>query len=373
VLEVLKTLNFRVDVIHCNDWHTAFIPVYLKTTYKDEFSNTATLLAIHNIGYQGIFDKSVLSMTGLEGALPDIDTLEINGKINFLKAGLFYSDVITTVSSNYANEILTQDFGFGLESILSDRKDRLFGIVNGIDYREWNPAEDRIIQKTYRKDDLSGKHICKKSLLSLQGMPETDNPLIGMVTRLSSQKGLDIVAEAMEEIMGTGAQVIILGKGDEYLQRVFAELQEKYYPRLSVTIGFNNTLAHKIYAGADIFLMPSRYEPCGLGQLIALRYGTIPVVRNTGGLVDTIMEYNPSVGSGTGFRFNAYSSHELSTAIQRALEFFNDEQHWLKIQRNAMSQDFSWRRSAEQYKSLYQKIVAEKTALKDRSEDLQGF
>lgn len=364
VLEALKTLRLKVDIIHCNDWQTGLIPVYLKTIYKDELSKTATLMAIHNIGYQGVFKQSDMPLTGLGWEMFHMDALEHNGKINFLKAGLLFADVITTVSNNYAKEILTPEYGSGLDDVLRKRSNSLYGIINGIDYNEWNPEKDNLIPAKYSKDDLSGKAICKKYLQKAYRLPETNSLLIGLVTRFTSQKGLDLVAEAMGKIIKSGAQVIILGKGNESLHKVFSDLQKKYSRQISVTIGFDNPLAHKIYAGSDIFLMPSKYEPCGLGQLIALRYGTIPVVRKTGGLLDTIVEYNPSEGTGTGFLFSTYSPNELLKTVKRANEFFNAKRHWLKIQKNAMSQNFSWRHSAEEYLPLYQK------ALKKRHPDV---
>lgn len=360
VLEALKTLRLKVDIIHCNDWQTGLIPIYLKTIYKDELPKTATIITIHNIGYQGIFKQSDMPLTGLGWKMFHMDALELNGKINFLKAGLLFADIITTVSNSYAKEILTPKYGFGLDDVLRKRNNSPYGIINGIDYSEWNPEEDDLIPAKYSKDDLSGKAICKKSLQKAYGLPETNSFLIGMVTRLTSQKGLDLVAKAMKEIIKSGAQVIILGKGDRYFHKVFLDLQKKYSRHLSVTIGFDNTFAHKIYAGSDIFLMSSKYEPCGLGQLIALHYGTIPVVRKTGGLLDTIAEYNPSEGTGTGFLFSSYSSNELLKTVKRANEFFNAKWHWLKIQKNAMSQNFSWRHSAEEYLSLYQKALKKK-------------
>jgi starch synthase len=274
-----------------------------------------------------------------------------------LKAGILYADLITTVSNTYSEEILHPEFGYGLEGVLSTRKDSLYGIINGIDYSEWNPEDDALIQAHYSKEDLSGKAKCKKSLQEALGLPVSDVFLIGMVTRLASQKGLDLVLEAMGEFMKSGYQMIILGKGDEELQREFISLQKNYSGQLSVTLGFDNTLAHKIYAGSDIFLMPSKYEPCGLGQLIALRYGTIPVARRTGGLADTIIEYNSLEGTGTGFLFDGYSSKEMIIKTKKARALFDDKQSLSKVRKNAMTQNFSWRNSAEKYISLYNKII----------------
>jgi len=365
VLESLKVLKLDVDVIHCNDWQTALIPVYIKTIYRNEFPKTRTLLTIHNLGYQGLFWSLDMPLTGLGWELFNMEGLEFYGRINFLKGGILFADILTTVSKNYAREILTEEYGFGLEGVLRKRSKDLYGIINGIDYNNWNPKNDSLITSNYSIKDLTGKSKCKKSLQKTYGFPSNNSMLIGMVTRLSSQKGLDLVAEAIGGIIWSGAQVIILGKGDEAFHKEFLDLQKKYRKQLSVTIGFDNELAHKIYAGSDVFFMPSRYEPCGLGQLIALRYGTIPIGRKTGGLVDTIVEYNPSKGTGTGFLFNGYSSNELLKAFRKAKKFFDDKRYWLKIQRNAMSQDFSWQHSAEEYLSLYKKALKKKTSLQD--------
>jgi starch synthase len=357
VLEAIKALHIQADIIHCNDWQTGLIPVYLKTTYRRELPETSSILSIHNIGYQGIFDTSSLALTGLHGNTSIAHDLELNGKLNFLKAGILYADRITTVSSNYAREIQFPEYGFGLEGVLHKKKDSLRGIINGIDYNEWNPRKDKFIPATYGINDLSGKARCKKDLVGKFGLQDSESLLIGMVSRLASQKGFDLVSESMDEIIKSGAQMIILGKGDESLHRKFMELHNKYNGRLSVILGFNNALAHRIYAGSDVFLMPSKYEPCGLGQLIALRYGTIPVARKTGGLADTIEEYNPVQGSGTGFLFNRYSSEEMLIAIKRAEDLFNNKRAWKNIRNNAMSRDFSWAKSAEEYISLFRELL----------------
>jgi len=361
VIEAVKALGLNLDIIHCNDWQTGLIPVYLKTIYRDDFPKTSTIMTVHNIGYQGLFPRNDMPLTGLGWEMFHMNALEFYGKINLLKGGLLFADVITTVSKTYVKEIQTKEYGFGLEDVLSKRSGDLCGIINGIDYSEWNPWNDTLIPARYSKKNLSGKAVCKRSLQKECGLPETGSPLIGMVTRLSSQKGLDLVVEAMEEIVASGAQMVILGIGDEHFHRVLSDLQVRYSRSISLTIGFDNALAHKIYAGADIFLMPSRYEPCGLGQLIALRYGTIPVARRTGGLTDTIAEYDPSSGAGTGFLFDGYSKDKMLGAINRAADAFKDKKAWELIQHNAMSQDFSWRKSAKQYITLYKKTLKDKT------------
>ncbi|MBI5675352.1 MAG: glycogen synthase GlgA [Nitrospirae bacterium] len=357
VIEAMKALGLNADIIHCNDWQTGLIPVYLKTIYRDEFPKTATIMTVHNLGYQGIFPRLDMPLTGLGWEMFHMEALEFYGKLNLLKGGLLFADVITTVSKTYAKEIQTPEYGFGLENVLNNRSSDLYGIINGIDYSEWQPWKDKLIPAKYNKKNLSGKAECKKRLQIECGLPEDNSPLIGMVTRLSSQKGLDLVAEAAEGIVESGAQLVILGIGEEHFHEILSRLQAKYSRNISLTIGFDNMLAHKIYAGSDIFLMPSLYEPCGLGQLIALRYGTIPVARRTGGLNDTIAEYDFSLGSGTGFLFDMYSQDQMLSAIKLAVETFKDKKRWEQVQHNAMSQDFSWHKSAKEYIALYKKVL----------------
>ncbi len=360
VCESVMALGLHFDIIHCNDWQTGLIPVYTKTIYKNIFSKTATLMTIHNLGYQGLFWSMHMPITGLGWNLFSIDGLEFFNKINFLKGGILFADVINTVSNHYAKEILTREYGFGLEDVLKKRKKDLYGIINGIDYTEWDPEHDSLIPANFSIKDFSGKNECKKYLQKACALPASKSMLIGMVTRLSAQKGINLVADAIEDILKLGVKIIILGKGDEPLQKVFLDLQKKYRKKLSVTIGFDNKLAHNIYAGSDIFLMPSQYEPCGLGQLIALRYGTIPAGRKIGGLIDTISEYKMNDGKGTGFLFDGYSSDELLRTVKVANKFFQDKKLWLKIQKNAMSQNFSWSHSAEEYSVLYKKALRKK-------------
>lgn len=360
VPETIKTLGLETDIIHCNDWQTALIPLFLATHYKDSLPHTATLLSIHNMGYQGVFDTLSPGIPDLAGTLPDAGVLEHNGYINFLKTGIVSANVITTVSPRYAREILKPEFGFGLEEFLKHRADELYGIINGIDYTEWNPELDSRIESRYGTENMEGKYACKRSLQETMGLQVSESPLIGMVTRLAYQKGLDITVKAVEDIIRSGAQLIVLGKGDPLLEKEFLQLQEKHRGRLSVTIGFNNDLAHRIYAGTDMFLMPSRYEPCGLGQLIALRYGSVPVVRKTGGLSDTIEEFHPGAGTGTGFLFEQYSAPALRTAVNKAVSLYDNKEGWDTIRRNAMTRDFSWKRSARDYLSLYKRVLNRK-------------
>lgn len=367
ILEACKVLGFKPDVIHCHDWQTGLIPLYLKTIYKSDrfFSRTAAVITIHNLGYQGLFSASEMSLTGLDWTLFNPEGIEFYGKINFLKAGLISADLITTVSNNYAREILTKEYGAGLDGVLRKRASALTGIVNGIDYSEWNPATDIFIPKNYNINDISGKRECKLHLLKGFFMkPDVEMPLIGMVGRLSAQKGLDLILGSISEILSTGASLIIIGKGDEIFQKGLSEASERYKGRVYVKIGFQDDVAHKIYAGSDIFLMPSRYEPCGLGQLIAMRYGTVPVARKTGGLVDTVSDYEPLTGNGTGFLFTDYTSSAICGCLKIALCVYADKNRWQKLILNAMKMDFSWKASAMKYIGLYRDAIKQKRGLK---------
>ena len=355
VLEACKALNIRPDVIHCNDWQTSLIPLYLMKLYKgDNFlKNTATLLTIHNLGYQGLFPASEMPLTGLEWDLFSPEGIEFYGKVNFLKAGLISADVLTTVSSSYAREILRKEFGFGLEGVLKNREKDLYGVINGIDYDEWDPSRDIYIPEKFNLDSLQGKTECKENLVKEASLDKVDRPLVGMVGRLSAQKGLDLVLQSIEELMSLGVNLIILGKGDEEFHTGFLQAAKRHRERISVTIGFEEPLAHKIYAGSDFFLIPSRYEPCGLGQLISMRYGSIPVGRSTGGLADTIQDFNPLTSKGIGFLFSDYTSSAMQDAIKRALCVYTDRDKLKKMILSAMNMDFSWKSSAERYIELY--------------------
>ena len=362
VLEACKALNIRPDVIHCNDWQTSLIPLYLKKLYKGDnfFKNTASLLTIHNLGYQGLFPASEMPLTGLEWDLFSPEGIEFYGKVNFLKAGLISADVLTTVSSSYAREILRKEFGFGLEGVLKNREKDLYGVINGIDYDEWDPSRDIYIPEKFNLDSLQGKTECKENLVKEASLDKVDRPLVGMVGRLSAQKGLDLVLQSIEELMSLGVNLIILGKGDEEFHTGFLQAAKRHRERISVTIGFEEPLAHKIYAGSDFFLIPSRYEPCGLGQLISMRYGSIPVGRSTGGLADTIQDFSPLISKGTGFLFSDYTSSAMQDAIKRALCVYTDRDKLKKMILSAMNMDFSWKSSAERYIELY-KHAMEKT------------
>ncbi len=369
VLETCKALNLKPDVIHCNDWQTGLVPLYLKTIYRTDkfFKNTATILTIHNLGYQGLFQSSEMPITNLGWELFNPEGIEFYGKVNFLKAGIISADILNTVSNTYAKEILNKEFGFGLDGVLQMRERDLYGVINGIDYKEWDPSSDEFITVNYSHNDISGKSLCKKELMqSLFGPLDDINveriPLLGMVGRLSAQKGLDLVLNSIDELLSFGVKVVILGKGDEVFQKSFSEVAKKYKGKVSVTIGFEETLAHRIYAGSDFFLMPSRYEPCGLGQLIALRYGCIPIARRTGGPVDTIQDYEPMTLKGTGFLFSDYTPSAMQDAVKRALCVYTDRDKRHKMVLNGMKMDFSWKKSAERYIELYRVAVKKRMA-----------
>ncbi|MCK9420923.1 MAG: glycogen synthase GlgA [Nitrospirae bacterium] len=362
LLELCRALDYRPDIIHCNDWQTGLVPLYLKTRYRgsETLRRTKTIFTVHNLGYQGIFWHWDMRLTGLGWDVFTPEGIEFWGKINFLKAGLVFSDIITTVSKTYSREIQTPEYGYGLEGVLVNRTGDLFGIVNGIDYRIWDPAHDRAVAKTYNALKLSGKSLCKKALQALIRMPGTDEPLIGMVTRLVDQKGLDILTKALPEIMSLGVQLVILGTGDERYHRILSDAAGRYSKNMRVLLRYDDSLAKNLYAGCDMFLMPSHYEPCGLGQMMALRYGTVPVARNTGGLRDTVADYNPKTGRGTGFLFEEYSAQALIDCLRRALEVYRDRNTWKRLMRNGMRQDFSWERSAKEYVKMYQKAMRKK-------------
>lgn len=353
VIEAVRELRLKADVMHCNDWQTGLVPAYIRDIYgKDPwFSKTATLFTIHNVAYQGVFPGNLYSVTGLSGALFTLQGLEFWGNVNLLKSGIVYSDIITTVSPAYSREIQTPEYGYGLEGALKHRGGDLYGIINGADYEEWDPATDKLLPANYSMDEMEGKEFCKTELLkkfSLKLKPHT--PLIGIISRLADQKGFDILQEAMPELMKLDIGLVILGSGDKLYIDLLEALAAKYPSKLSVKIAFENTLAHLVEAGSDIFLMPSKYEPCGLNQLYSLRYGTVPVVRSTGGLEDTVRDWKEG---GTGFKFTEYSAKALVGKVKEALTVYSDKKAWAQLQRNGMSEDFSWERSAMKYMELY--------------------
>ena len=360
-LDLLKKLNFKVDIIHCNDWQTALIQVYLKTLYKDKafYKKMKTILTIHNIAYQGLFSKEEFSKLGINNNLFNMNGLEFYGKVNLLKGGINFSDFITTVSPTYSNEIQIKEFGCGLEGVLSNRKDSLFGIINGLDYRLWDPSKDKLIFKQYCSDSLKDKYINKIELQKKCKLHQDKSiPLFGFVGRLAEQKGIDILTEAIKEIANSNIQMVILGTGDMKYHQILEDIAKKFPKTISVTLGFDNALAHQIYAGSDFFLMPSRYEPCGLGQMISMKYASIPIAYKTGGLRDTIIDFDPLEDRGNGFLFDNYSAESLLKVMKIAIYFYKDKKIHGGLLNRALMSNFSWSESAKQYIELYKRCLS---------------
>jgi starch synthase len=360
VLEIAKNV-FRPNVIHCHDWQAGLVPVLLRTVYAQDpaLHKIPVLFTIHNLGYQGLFPGDALMRAGLPWELFTANGLEFYGQANFLKGALVYSDAVSTVSQRYAQEIQTPEYGFGLEGVLRERAGQVFGILNGVDYKEWDPAVDPLIAAKYKASALEGKRLCKLDLLRAFGLPQNDAdlPLIGIVSRFTRQKGADLIAEVADRLLSERIRLVALGTGEPEYETLFRQLAARFPDRVAVKIAYDNVLAHKIEAGADMFLMPSRYEPCGLNQIYSLRYGTVPIVRATGGLDDTIEEFDPAMGVGTGFKFAAYSGAALLGAVSRALAAFSDRVQWIQLMKNGMGKDFSWQRSAREYRKLYLELA----------------
>ncbi|HEX8881417.1 MAG TPA: glycogen synthase GlgA [Candidatus Acidoferrum sp.] len=355
-IEVAKRI-WPADVIHCHDWQTALVPVLLRTSYSDDplVRNIPVVFTIHNMGYHGQFPRDVLGRIGLPPTVFHPEGIEFYGSVNLLKGGLVYSDFLTTVSRKYAQEIQTKEFGYGLEGVARKRANRLVGILNGVDYTAWNPAKDGLIAANYSAKDLSGKQICKQDLLETFGLPQGPlGPVIGIVSRFVDQKGFDLIAEKAHELMKEDLVLVVLGTGDRKYETLFGALAAAYPGRVGLKIAYDNVLAHKVEAGADMFLMPSRYEPSGLNQMYSLKYGTVPIVRATGGLDDSIEPFDVDQGTGTGFKFYEYSGEALLYALRQALHHYLDERIWKRIQSNGMAKDFSWKGPAEQYAGLYE-------------------
>ena len=360
-LETMRSVGFSPDIIHGHDWQSALAFAYLRTVYSGEpfFARTRSLFTIHNLAYQGLFGKEILERVGLPHSLFNMNDLEFYGKVNALKAGILYASAVSTVSPSYSREIQTPAFGCGLDGLLRSRSRALFGILNGVDYGDWDPATDRLIPRSFTPDDLSGKAACREELIALFGLEApAEAPLAGMVSRLAAQKGLDIVCEALDDLLGLGLRLVILGTGDQKIQDFLAAAQKKSPDRIGLKIAFDERIAHTIYAGSDIFLIPSRYEPCGLTQMYAMKYGTIPVVRATGGLDDSVEEFDPRAGTGNGFKFAEPEPGQLVEASGRAVAAFRRPAEWRRLVGNAMAADFSWTRSAAAYLDLYRKLAA---------------
>jgi starch synthase len=358
LLELPELIGWQPDIVHVNDWHLGLVPALMKHSASKPLKNAPSVFTIHNIAYQGLFPKKSMSLTGLPKSLFNPGGVEWYENLGMLKAGIVYADAVTTVSPTYAKEILTKKLGFGLEGELKKRKGSLHGILNGIDTKEWNPKTDRLIEKNYDANHMGNKAKCKAALLkefSLENLP--GRPLIGIVSRIVEQKGFDIVQKAGDELMKLDFSLVVLGSGQPELEKFFTGLQKRYPKRVGVKLGFDNALAHRIEAGSDFFLMPSRFEPCGLNQMYSLRYGTIPIVRKTGGLGDTVKQWDPKKGTGNGFRFDDPTAIAMLAALKKALAAYGNKRGWKQLVNNAMTQDNSWGKSALRYIELYRKLL----------------
>jgi starch synthase len=359
VLEATKVLGVP-HIFHCHDWQAALIPVLLRTQYAPDpaFRDAATVFTIHNMGYQGLFSPDTLPLLTLPWDLFTISKMEFFGQVNFLKGALIYADFVTTVSRKYAQEIQTTEFGFGLDGVLHDRSSTVAGILNGVDYDEWSPQADKYTIAKYSPEDLSGKIKCKQDLLNTFGMTKADPklPVIGIVSRFASQKGFDLIAQIVDRLVREDLLMIGVGSGDKKYEEMFLRLNKQFPQKIAVKIAYDNPLAHKIEAGSDMFLMPSQYEPCGLNQIYSLKYGTVPIVRATGGLDDTIESWDARTGKGTGFKFHEFSGEVLLLTIKNALLAFRDQTSWQTLMRNGMRKDFSWVASAKEYVRIYERV-----------------
>ena len=359
VFEILPLIDFAPDIIHCNDWHAGMVSVFLKDQYHFKYPKLRTVYTIHNLRYQGVFGKDIIDdILGLDWKHFHEGGVEFDGDVNYMKSGIVYSDFITTVSQSYAEEIKCPFYGEQLDALLREKSHCLAGIINGIDYDVYDPRKDEKIYYKYSTENIYDKVENKVKLQEKLGLPQNRSiPMIGLVARLVAPKGLDLIAHVIEELIsGENVQIVILGTGESQYEELFRNMAWKYPRKVSANIMFDNELAQQIYAAADMFLMPSQYEPCGIGQLIALKYGTIPIVRETGGLKDSVRAYNKYDGTGNGFSFANYNAHELLFAIKKALGAYDDKAVWQGIIKNAMKSDFSWQRSAKQYLKLYENL-----------------
>ena len=361
VVALVDVLNLRPDIVHCSDWQTGLIPLFLRHGLQGmgRQQSERTVFTIHNLAYQGLFPGGLYAQTNLPFFCFNMDCVEFYGNVNCIKAGITTANVVTTVSQTYAQEIRTEEFGCGLHGILSKMGERLIGVVHGVDYSVWDPANDPHLAAQYDAADLNGKKACKEALCTQLGLnlrPET--PLLGMVTRLVDQKGLDILAQAMPELMKRDIGLVVLGVGQEKYQQLCRQWAEQWPGRFAVRLTFDTPLAHKIEAGADIYLMPSRFEPCGLNQLYSLRYGTLPVVHSTGGLEDTVEDIVGDPGRGNGFKFRSYTPEGLVHAVNRALAAYQQADNWRLLIQSAMQKDFSWSRAADEYMGIYRRLLS---------------
>ena len=361
-LEAMRQLDWSPDIIHCNDWQTGIVPNWMHTIYHEDpfFSESATVYTIHNLAYQGIFGYRILEVAGVAaGGFLYPQIVELANVVDIMARGIHFADAITTVSERYAQEILTPTFGEKLDPLLRTRRDRLFGILNGIDYVEMNPATDHYIRAPFNSATLEKRVENKQALQERAHLPvRSDVPLLAMISRLADQKGFDLISQISQPLLAQGVQLVVLGIGDQHYHEMFQNLAVRYPQQVAIFLTFNTELAQNIYAGSDMFLMPSRFEPCGLGQLIAMRYGSVPIVRKVGGLADTVQEYDPRSGLGNGFTFDNYDPWDLFAAIVRALELFRFKDVWRTLQQRGMEADHSWHASAVRYVDVYRDAIA---------------
>jgi starch synthase len=359
VIEATKILGVP-HVFHCHDWQSALIPVMLRTLYAEDpaFREVGTVFTIHNMGYQGLFPPEVLPLLMLPWDLFTMSKMEFFGQANFLKGALVSADFITTVSKKYSQEIQTTEYGFGLEGVLRNRASTVSGIVNGVDYEEWSPQTDKFVTAKFSPQDLSGKQKCKEELLNAFGINNANPklPVIGVVSRFAAQKGFDLISQIMDRLAREEMIMVVLGSGDKLFEDMFQRINKQFPNKVAVRVAFDNAIAHKIEAGSDMFLMPSRYEPCGLNQIYSLKYGTVPIVRATGGLDDTIEPWDARTGKGTGFKFTEYTGEALLSTIKQALVAYQDQSSWQTLMRNGMGRDFSWGASAREYGKIYDRV-----------------
>ena len=363
VPEIIRLLGIRPDVVHCHDWPSGLVPVYLNTLYKDmEFtSGSATVFTFHNLGSQGIFWHYDYAMTGLGWEHFTPDGLEFHGQLNMTKAGLVSADIITTVSRRYAREVLTPEFAFGLEGVLLMREAETYSVLNGVDYQVWDPGTDADIAANYTADSIELKEKCREDLAEQFGLTRDGDPVVAVISRLLDRKGFDIISAAIERLLDLDIKMVFMGRGEDKYHVMLHDLAAGYPGQVGVKVAYDKTMAHRIMAGADIFLMPSRYEPCGLEQLYGLKYGTVPVVRATGGLEDTVVDVRQQPDSGTGFKFPDYSPDALHQALAEAVAYFRDRESWRALVRRGMVQDFSWAKAAGRYEEIYRTAISKAT------------
>src|ERR1700683_1019491 len=365
VVDASKILGVP-NVFHCHDWQSALVPILLRTVYAEDpaLREAATVFTIHNMGYQGLFPPETLPLLMLPWDLFTMSKMEFFGQVNFLKGALTYSDYVTTVSRKYSQEIQTAEYGFGLEGVLHDRASTVSGILNGVDYDEWSPQTDKFAVAKFSPQDLAGKAKCKQDLLAAFGMAAADAklPVIGIVSRFAAQKGFDLISQIADRLARESMIMVALGAGDKPYEELFLRLHKQFPNKIAVKVAYDNAIAHKIEAGADMFLMPSRYEPCGLNQIYSLKYGTVPIVRATGGLDDTIEPWDARTGKGTGFKFTECSGESLLLTIKQALQAYRDQTSWQVLMRNGMNKDFSWNASAREYGKIYDRLRQARSA-----------